>query len=363
MRVTERRVLLVLTAAFLVVALGLAAVQGELAGFEYPGSQAVFAIALALSGAVVLGGHPGHTVGRLLMWAGLVGAVGQLAQQLDTDLDSAVLFAGWGLMLVAIARFPDGEWVSGWSKWMAWGMLAAFAVQAIVWVVAPLVLRPEAEAAPPAWVNVPIGMASVLGFLFVVATVAGMWRLVRGDPVRSRQVGVVVAAGVVIVLLGLLARPLENAGYTVASGILNALSALAFPIGVVVAITRYRLYEIDRLVSRTISYAIVLGAMAAVYVSAVTALSLAVPDQEDLTVAIATLVAVAVSVPLVGRMRRWVDRRFFRSRYDAGAVVARVAAELRETVDLAEVEFRAESVIDEVFAPESVEVWVAEEVP
>jgi hypothetical protein len=361
MRVTERRVLLLATASVLVVALGLAVAQGELAGFEYPGSQAVFAVVFSMSGAVILRGQPGHTVGRLLMWAGLVGAIGQLAQQLDTGLDSTVLFAGWGLMVVAIARFPDGDWVSAWSKWLAWGMLGAFAIQAVVWGIAPLVVPPEAQADPPGWVFAPLGVASVLGSLFVVATIVGMWRSVRGDPVRSRQVGVVVVGGVLMLVLGLLARPLEDGGFSVASGLLNSLSGLIFPITIVIAITRYRLYEIDRVVSRTISYAIVLGAMAAVYVGAFAALTLLVPGQEDLTVAIATLAAVAVSVPLVRRVRRWIDRRFSRSRYDAAAVVARVADELGSTVDLLEVEARAQAVIYEVLAPESVAVWLAEE--
>ena len=60
------------------------------------------------------------------------------------------------------------------------------------------------------------------------------------------------------------------------------------------------------------------------------------------------------------RVRGWVDRRFFRSRYDSAQVVARVADDLRTTVDLDEVERRTESVIDEVFAPEEVTVWLAE---
>lgn len=146
-----------------------------------------------------------------------------------------------------------------------------------------------------------------------------------------------------------------------AASMLSAVWTLTIPLSIVIAVTKYRLYEIDRIVSRTVAYGLVVAAMVGVYDAAVAGLSLLVPDQEDLTVAVATLAAVAVSVPLVRRVREWVDRRFFRSRYDAAEVVARVADDLRTTVDLAEVETRAESVIDEVFAPELVAVWVAED--
>lgn len=369
MRVTERAVLGSLTGVVVVVALGLALADGNLAGFQYPGSEAVFAVAFTVCGAVVLGAHPGHAVGRLLMWAGFVGALGQLGGQLDLEGVSGVLFASWGLMLVAIARFPDGDWVSRWAKWFTWSMLGAFTFQLVLWMLVPAYATSVfGQGAALAWTRrageanplffVGISAAGVLGIGFTLSAVLGMWRVARGDPVRTRQIWVVILGGVLALLVGLPARPLEELGSPLA-GVLNALSALIFPVTVMVAIMRYRLYEIDRVVSRTVSYAIVLGAMTGVAFAAGAGLTLMLGEVSDLVVAISTLAGVSVSVPVARRVRGWVDRRFFRSRYDAAEVVGRVADELRTTVDLDQVEARAESVIDEVFSPEAVGVWLA----
>ncbi len=84
-----------------------------------------------------------------------------------------------------------------------------------------------------------------------------------------------------------------------------------------------------------------------------------VGERNDLITAVATLAAVGVSVPLIARARRWVDRRFFRYRYDSAAVIARVAEDLRSTISIEALERHAEEVIDEVFAPASVQVWLA----
>jgi len=129
---------------------------------------------------------------------------------------------------------------------------------------------------------------------------------------------------------------------------------------VVTAVLRYRLYDIDRLVGRTISYAAVLVLLGGLYAGLVVALGSLLPIEGDLPVAVSTLVVASLFLPLVRRVQRVVDRRFFRSRYDAGVVVARVADELRGSLDLAEVTGRVGSVVDEVFAPETVGVWVAE---
>lgn len=359
MRATERSVLLGSTAALLLAAFGAAIATGELAGFYFPGSEVVHAVVFGLCGFVILRSRPGHTVGRLLMWSGLLGALAQLVGQFGDGARSSVLFATWGLMLVALARFPDGDWVSRWSKWLVWGMLVAFAAQAALWALLPIFGDPAWEADPPAWTFAGITAAGVLGAAFVVATIIGMFLLVRGDPVRSRQIGVVILGGVATLVLSSVARLTELEGLQ-ESGVLDLLGTIVFPITVLIAITRYRLYEIDRVISRTVSYTIVVGAMVGVAAAAGAGLTLLLGETSDLVVAIASLAGVSVYLPVARRVRRWVDRRFFRSRYDSAEVIARVADELRTTVDLAEVEERAESVIDEVFAPEAVGVWLAD---
>jgi hypothetical protein len=131
------------------------------------------------------------------------------------------------------------------------------------------------------------------------------------------------------------------------------------PTAITVAILRYRLFEVDRLASRTVTYGTVVALLALCYAGLVVALRALVPVEGDLPVALSTLVVALAFLPLVRRVQRVVDRRFFRSRYDAGVVVARVAEELRGSLDLAEVTDRTETVVTEVFAPETVSIWVA----
>ena len=144
-----------------------------------------------------------------------------------------------------------------------------------------------------------------------------------------------------------------SVGYAVTFGLL--------PVSMTVAITKYRLYEIDRIVSRSVLYLLVLGLMAGVYVLSVLALGLLLPAEGDLQVALATLAAAAVSIPAGRRLRRWVDQRFFRSRYDAGRVIADFASQIQEEIDLDRLVSGAEGAVASTFQPEITAVWLAGE--
>lgn len=187
-------------------------------------------------------------------------------------------------------------------------------------------------------------------------------RLRAAGPVERRQAMWVAAAlGVVgamvaAAFLGQLDRLMRSE-----TGPLLVLAAYALiPLSVVAAILRYRLFEIDRLLSRTVSYALVIGLLGAVYAGLVIGLRRLVGGESDLVVALSTLVVAFLFLPLLRRVQRQVDRRFFRSRYDAAAVVARMAEELRGRLDLADLGDRSAAVVDQVFSPESVVVWVAD---
>lgn len=355
MNVTERSVLLGATAILLSVSLAFAIAGGGFAKFEYPGDFGVWAVSFSLAGLMILRAIPRHAIGRLFLWAGLSSAMTMLAFQVGTtffadmrlpaggyepeaplwlQIFDLVFGSGYAwvqiIVIAAVARFPDGEWATRWIGWLFWGtfpllVLALFGFP-------------------------PIAALSVVVIFWTVVT-----RTRRAGVVQRRQMAWVLLATGLFLLIGTASIAFPLPGWLVFS------SVVFVPAGFVIAITRYKLYEIDRIVSRTVSYGVVVAAMVAVYAGLVTLMQLALPVQEDLAVAISTLVAVAVSVPLLRRVRAWVDRRFFRSRYDAASVVARVAGELQATVDLAEVESRAEAVIDEALAPETVAIWLAEE--
>lgn len=142
-----------------------------------------------------------------------------------------------------------------------------------------------------------------------------------------------------------------------------ALAGLTIPVGIGIAIFRYRLYEIDRIISRTIAYGLVSAILAAVF-GGVTVLSSAalssLAQGETIAVAASTLAAFAAFQPVHRRVRREVDRRFDRARYDAERTVAQFADRLRDQLDLADLSSDLDSTIHEAIAPRSFGIWLRE---
>ena len=121
-----------------------------------------------------------------------------------------------------------------------------------------------------------------------------------------------------------------------AVGVLNTLAWMgvaALPVSIGVAILKYRLYDIDRIISRTLAYAIVTGLLVGVYTGLVLLATQVLKFHSAVAVAAATLVAAALFNPVRRRVQHAVDRRFNRARYDAEQMVAAFAARLQDAVD------------------------------
>ena len=129
------------------------------------------------------------------------------------------------------------------------------------------------------------------------------------------------------------------------------MSLLALPIGLGVAILKYRLYEIDRLISRTISYLLVTGLLVGVFVGLVGLTTRVLPFSSPVGVAASTLAAAALFNPLRLRVQRLVDRRFNRARYDAEETVTAFRMRLREAVDLDTVQRELLRTVDRAVEP------------
>jgi MFS family permease len=150
------------------------------------------------------------------------------------------------------------------------------------------------------------------------------------------------------------------------SGLAQLVNNLVTPVGFAlfaacfaVAVLRYRLYDIDRILSRVIAYAIVTALLAGVFAGIVVLATVVLPFKSSVAVAASTLVAAALFNPLRRRVQRAVDRRFNRARYNTEAVVAAFTARLRQTVDLDTVRGDLVSVIHAAFEPAHVSVWLA----
>ena len=131
------------------------------------------------------------------------------------------------------------------------------------------------------------------------------------------------------------------------------------PAAVGVAILKYRLYDIDRLISRTLSYAIVTGLLVGLYAGLVLLATEVLSVTSPVAVAAATLAAAALFTPLRRRVQRAVDRRFNRVRYDADQFVAAFAARLRGSVDLDAVRSDLLTAVNTAVEPAHISVWTA----
>ncbi len=146
------------------------------------------------------------------------------------------------------------------------------------------------------------------------------------------------------------------------SGLLSSAAVVAayfsVPVCVGVAILKYRLYDIDRIISRTLAYAIVTGLLVGLYAGLVLLATEVLRVHAPVAVAAATLAAAALFSPVRRRVQRLVDRRFNRARYDADRTVAAFAARLQDAVDLDSVRADLAGVVQAALEPAHLAVWI-----
>jgi hypothetical protein len=210
------------------------------------------------------------------------------------------------------------------------------------------------------------GAIAILSPLWIVAVVSRY----RGAGAIERQQlkwfiagsSLTVVAGAVMLAVAALSRgPIGETPLMV-----FALAGTTVPAAIGIAILRYHLYDIDRIISRTIAYAIVSALTAVVFGAAIVLLSTALASfVEGATIAVAgsTLAAFAVFQPLLRRVRRDVDRRFNRARYDAEQIVAGFAARLRDEVDIGTVTADLHWTVQGAVNPSSLGLWIREARP
>lgn len=297
-------------------------------------------------------GHPGLPV--------LAGAALMLSQ---------AFFAAIIAFPLVIILFPDGRPPSARWRWPLWGYLA-ITVAAVLCVVA--VTAAEIAAGHPEVladgdlrsVDHPAGGTAFLGPVYIVyfttvivswlaalARQAVSWRRSSGE--RRQQLKWLITGAAVAAPFGIWAFATSSGLWEVAIVGMGAL-----PVSIAVGILKYRLYEIERLISRTVSYAIVTGLLAGIYIGLVTLTSQVLPFTSKEAVAIATLGAIALFSPLRHRVQRLVDRRFNRERYDGEAIVAAFAAGLQEAIDLDTVRGDLVDAVQRAVEPAHVSVWL-----
>jgi hypothetical protein len=348
-------------------------------GFEDWRVWAAGMIAYPVAGALLLIRRPGNRVGMVLATvaaaSGVVFIGGWLVFQaidepwtmiLEIASSAAVVVMFWGAISL-LHLFPTGSAPTPGLRRFFVGFTALMALMALVGVVTPVELVMSGRPNPlggPNWVET---LWNIGIWALPLGVVGGLWsvrvRRRRASPVERSQLRWFAAGGGALVLLVViigfvpeLPAPYESLLFPVV-----VVGFWALPAAVVVAILRYRLYEIDRLVSRSVTYAVVVGVVAVVYVVAVGVLSRVVPGEGDLAVAGSTLAVAAVFSPVRRRVQGWVDRRFNRSRFDAGREVEAFSGRLGREVDLGVVESDLLGVVERTLQPSAAGLWIREE--
>jgi hypothetical protein len=288
-------------------------------------------------------------------------------------LDSA-WFVGIAAAPLVILLFPDGAPPTRRWRPVMWSYLAvvggylACTCAAVIVALTEHRTRIDANGTPD-FINHPVGwyaaatdvftvLLPAFWVLFVVAQ-ALSWRRSSGE--RRQQLKWLLAGAGILAVGQAVFQPIQNnPNLSVsAQGILNTVSTItlaALPAGLAapLAIMRYRLYDIDRIISRTLSYAIVTGLLVGVYAGLVLLATGVLPVKSPVAVAGSTLVAAALFSPVRRRVQRIVDRRFNRARYDAEQTVAAFPARLKDAVDLGAVEA---DVVQHALEPAHVSLW------
>lgn len=290
---------------------------------------------------------------------------------------------GWApsiaLLGLAVLLFPDGALPSRRWRWVLWVYLAV----AGLWIAGAAVVSVAAVAGHNVRVD-PAGNLLALsgsitgsdGWFGVVEDVffplmAACWLASLAAQVASyrrssgerRQQLKWLLSGATVAAVMLPVSLLLNQGHGFAelvSGAAGTVGMLALPASMGVAIFKYRLYEIDRIISRTLAYAIVTGLLIGVYAGLVLLATQVLGFHTPVAVATSTLAAAALFNPLRRRVQRVADRRFNRSRYDADQTIAAFAARLKDTVDLSSVRDDLALVVDRALEPTHVFVWMDE---
>jgi hypothetical protein len=374
-------VLVVLLAAA-VIPLDVLARQNVLA------NAALLAISLPMcaAGFIVARRQPGNPIGWLLMvipvgvLLGLdAGPYAWLVYRMGYHLPFgpvAVLLenAYWVVLTIALppvfVLFPDGELPSPRWRWVLWSYLTAaiglflLAYAAIVIIIVTQGVHIDADgglagfdhpSGSTAWLSKVIALLPVLlaFWLLFAARLVLSWRRASGD--RRQQLKWLMAGSAVAVVGFVLSNavPLLDPGAT-AVGV-----GIVLPVCLGVAILKYRLYDIDRIISRTLAYAIVTGLLVGLYAGLVLLATRVLTFHTPVAVAASTLAAVALFNPLRRRVQQIVDRRFNRARYDAEQTAAAFAARLKDAVDLDSVRDDLAHTVHQALEPTHVSVWIS----
>ncbi len=283
---------------------------------------------------------------------------------------------GLVLSVVVILLFPDGRLSSRFWRSALRGYGALYIALLAGYTVAtaralgdrPLRIDPAGGLSA---VDNPAGLFGALFhviLILVLALSAGFivrqvlsWRTSSGD--RREQLKWLASGAAVAIASSIPGAAFGTTGHATTALVwidnLFWVGLAALPVSMGVAILKYRLYDIDRIISRTLAYAIVTGLLVGLYAGLVLLATHVLSFHTPVAVAASTLAAAALFNPLRRRVQHLVDRRFNRARYDADQVIAAFSARLKDAVDLNSVRDDLATVVDQALEPAHVSLWIS----
>ena len=348
---------------------------------------ALVILAFSTVGALVASRRPENPIGWLFLAGASCWVLGELALEYAVytlvtvpGTLSGGAWAGWfggwargvGWLIIALfllLLFPTGRLPSPRWRPVLWGaVLFCLFFTAVVW------LSPTSADLRLAFVSNPLGLElrimnllmEVLYFALPLTLVVSgsavivRFRRSRGD--ERQQIKWFAYAVALMVSLFLFWFSLALTGLVPPDALLWTVPLLGLPAGVGVAILRYRLYDVDRIINRTLVYGLLTAVLALVYAGSVVALqrvfALLTGGDSSLAVVASTLAIAALFNPLRRRVQSFVDRRFYRGKYDAERILADFSATLREGTDLVKLDEDLISTVRETVQPEHARLWL-----
>jgi hypothetical protein len=354
-------------------------------------AETLTAMGYSTIGAIIVSRRPKNSIGWLSCTTGLLVAVDHFCAEysLYTLLASpgslpagrAVFWAALWVLVPALALyaflfllFPDGRFPgSGW-RWFAWLCVLLALMGTVLSAFSPgsptaaiPIYNPLGLEILPSLRTVGVLVQTLLFTLVLIAAGSMFVRLRRASEVQRQQIkgvayaAVATASGAILtypvgrVLIGV--RWLEWIGY-----IITIAGVLGIPIAIGVAILRYHLYNIDVIINRTLVYGSLTAMLGVVYFGSVTALqylfSLLTGQGNTLAIVASTLAIAALFNPLRRRIQGFIDRRFYRRRYDAAMTLEAFGNRLRDETDLEKISEELVEVVDETMRPAHISLWL-----
>jgi hypothetical protein len=340
-------------------------------------------VSAATVGAVLATRRPAHPVGWLLLIVGLalnasgvaaaytayglvarpgaLPAAGAVARYTLALILAALLALSLIMLLTPTGSLPSPRW-----RWWAWATVAAPVALLVAIAVARGSLDPRSQAENPLDFRGVGGALLVVNQLTLGVTLLALMvaagslvvRFRRATSVERQQLRWVAWAAALVALAAIAALASSALGFSEALDWAAGACVALLPLATGAAILRYRLYDLDRIVSRTLAYGLLTLLLGGGYAGVVLGLGQLLGQDSPLVVATATLAVAAAFQPARRRIQAVVDRRFNRRRYDAARTIAASSARLRQQVDLDTLTAELLGVVEQTMQPVSVSLWL-----